>query len=44
MFLTDAEGSQIPGAEPCHLVDQMRHLMQIIVNRLYDFFLKTDDP
>jgi len=44
VFITDAEGRQIPCAEECHLVDvQMRHLMRQIVDRLYTFYLKADD-
>lgn len=41
----DAEGRKIPWPEVSHFDDNaMRDLMRQIVNRLYTFQLKTDDP
>lgn len=45
VFITDADGRQIPWADASHLDDdQMRNLMRQIVDRLYTFHLKADDP
>jgi hypothetical protein len=45
VFITDADGRQIPWTDASHLDDdQMRNLMRQIVDRLYTFHLKADDP
>ena len=45
VFITDADGRQIPWSDASHLDDdQMRNLMRQIVDRLYTFYLKADDP
>ena len=45
VFITDADGRQIPWPDASHLDDdQMRSLMRQIVDRLYTFYLKADDP
>ena len=45
MFITDADGRQFPWSDASHLDDdQMRSLMRQIVDRLYTFYLKADDP
>jgi len=45
VVVIDAEGREIPWAEVSHLDDEaMRALMRQIVNRLYTFHLKADDP
>lgn len=44
VFITDADGHQIPWSDASHLDDdQMRSLMRQIVDRLYTFHLKADD-
>ena len=41
----DADGNRIPWTEVSHITDdQMRDLMQDIVNRLYTFHLCADEP
>ncbi|HEB77539.1 MAG TPA: hypothetical protein ENI90_03300 [Methylothermaceae bacterium] len=41
----DGEGHEIPWAEVSHFDDDaMRALMQHIENRIYTFYLKSDDP
>ncbi|MBF0628351.1 MAG: hypothetical protein HQL91_09020 [Magnetococcales bacterium] len=41
----DADGNEIPWPEVSHLDDdEMKALMKQIVNRLYTFHLKADDP
>jgi hypothetical protein len=41
----DADGNQIPWPEVSHVSDdEMRDLMQEVVNRLYTFHLCADDP
>lgn len=41
----DAEGRKIPWTEVSHIDDgQMRELMKDIVNRLYTFQMRIDDP
>ncbi len=41
----DADGREIPWPEVSHFDnDAMRALMQQIVNRIYTFYLKSDDP
>ncbi|MBF0185783.1 MAG: hypothetical protein HQM06_15550 [Magnetococcales bacterium] len=41
----DAAGNEIPWPEVSHLDDtEMKALMKQIVNRLYTFHLKADDP
>ena len=43
--VVDADGRKIPWLEVSHFDDDaMRDLMRQIVNRLYTFQLKTDDP
>ena len=43
--VVDADGQEIPWIEVSHFGDDaMRDLMRQIVNRLYTFQLKTDDP
>ncbi len=45
VIVIDAAGRKIPWAEVSHFDDDaMRDLMQQVVNRLYTFQLKTDDP
>ena len=45
VMVVDAEGRSIPWTKVSHFDDDaMRDLMQQIVNRLYTFHLKTDDP
>lgn len=45
VFITDADGRQIRWSDASHLDDdQMRSLMRQIVDRLYTFHLKADDP
>ena len=44
VFITDADGRQIPWSDASHLDDdEMRNLMRQIVDRLYTFHLKADD-
>ena len=43
VFITDADGRQIPWCDASHLDDdQMQKLMRQIVRRLYTFHLKAD--
>lgn len=43
--VVDADGNEIPCPEVSHLDDDgMKALMKQIVNRLYTFHLKADDP
>ena len=45
VIVVDAEGRQIPWNEASHIDDnQMRELMKEVVNRLYTFQLRFDDP
>jgi len=45
VMVIDADGREIPWNEVSHLDDEtMRALMRQIVNRLYTFHLKADDP
>lgn len=45
VVVIDAEGREIPRPEASHISDpQMRDLMKDVVNRLYTFMLKVDDP
>ena len=45
VFITDADGRQIPWTDASHLDDdRMRHLMRQIVDRLYTCHLKAGDP
>jgi hypothetical protein len=45
VVVVDATGRKIPWAEVSHFDDEaMRDLMWQIVNRLYTFQLKADDP
>lgn len=45
VVILDADGRRIPWLEASHIDDgQMRDLMSQIVNRLYTFHLKCDDP
>ena len=45
VIVVDAEGREIPWADVSHFDDDaMRDLMRQIVNRLYTFQLKADDP
>ena len=45
VFVEDADGRRIPWSEVSHIdEDEMRALMQEIVNRLYTFHLTADDP
>lgn len=45
VFITDADGRQIPWSDASHLDhDQMRTVMKQIVDRIYTFHLKADDP
>lgn len=44
VFITDADGRQIPWPDASHLDDnQMQSLMRQIVNRLYTFHIKAED-
>ncbi len=44
VFVTDADGRQIPWIDASHLDDdQMRNLMRQIVDRLYTFHIKAED-
>ncbi len=45
VFVLDGNGRRIPWTEVSHIdEDEMRALMQEIVNRLYTFHLEADDP
>jgi hypothetical protein len=45
VFVLDADGRRIPWTEVSRINDiEMRDLMRDIVNRLYTFHLKADDP
>ena len=45
VMVVDAEGNKIPWSEVSRCDDnEMRELMQQVVNRLYTFHLKGDDP
>ena len=45
MVVVDAEGQRIPWPEVSRFDDnEMRDLMREIVNKLYTFFLKAEDP
>jgi len=45
VFVVDADGRRIPWSEVSRIdEDEMRQLMQEIVNRLYTFYLEADDP
>lgn len=45
VVVLDADGRKIPWAEVSHINDdQMRALMKEIVNRLYTFQMRIDDP
>ncbi len=45
VWVTDADGRKIPWPDASHIDDdQMRSLMRRIVDRLYTFHLKADDP
>lgn len=45
VVVIDATGNRIPWAEVSRVDDEeMRALMRDVVNRLYTFHLKTDDP
>ena len=45
VFVLDADGRRIPWTEVSRIDDdEMRTLMQEIVNRLYTFHLEADDP
>lgn len=45
VFVLDAEGRKIPWPKVSHIDDaQMRELMKEIVNRLYTFQMRIDDP
>lgn len=45
VVILDAEGRKIPWLEVSHIDDaQMRDLMKQIVNRLYTFHMRIDDP
>ena len=45
VIVVDAEGRQIPWNEASHIDDnQMRELMKEVVNRLYTFQMRFDDP
>lgn len=45
VFVVDADGTSIPWTEVSHIDDnEMRALMQDIVNRLYTFHLEANDP
>ena len=45
VIVLDAEGRKIPWAEVSYIDDdQMRELMKEIVNKLYTFQMRIDDP
>ena len=45
VFVLDGNGRRIPWTEVSHIdEDEMRALMQEIVNRLYTFHLEVNDP
>lgn len=45
MIVLDAKGRKIPWTEVSHIDDdEMRELMKDIVNRLYTFQMRIDDP
>lgn len=45
VVVVDADGRKIPWPEVSHIDDaQMRELMKEIVNRLYTFHMRIDDP
>lgn len=45
VFVLDAEGSRIPWTEVAHVDDaQMRDLMREIVDGLFTFHMRSDDP
>ena len=45
VVVIDAEGNHIPRVEVSRIDDdEMRTLMRDVVNRLYTFHLKSDDP
>ncbi len=45
VIVLDAEGRKIPWPEVSHIDDdQMRELMKDVVNRLYTFQMRIDDP
>lgn len=45
VFVVDADGRRIPWSEVSRIDDdEMRQLMQEIVNRLYTFHLEANDP
>lgn len=45
VVVRDADGREIPWTRISHIDDDhMRALMRQVVNRLYTFHLKTDDP
>jgi len=45
VVVLDAEGRKIPWADVSHIDDaQMRELMKDVVNRLYTFQMRIDDP
>lgn len=45
VFVLDADGQRIPWTEVSRIDDdEMRDLMRQIVNRLYTFHIKADDP
>ncbi|MDF1856774.1 MAG: hypothetical protein P1U48_15210 [Pseudooceanicola sp.] len=45
VLVIDAEGREIPWLEAAHIDDaQMASLMRDIVNRLFTFHMKSDDP
>ncbi len=45
VVVVDAEGRKIPWVEASHIDDnQMRELMKNVVNRLYTFQLRMDEP
>lgn len=45
VVVLDAEGRKIPWPEISHIDDaQMREMMKEIVNRLYTFHMRIDDP
>lgn len=45
VFVVDAEGNRIPWREASHIDDdEMRDLMRQVVNRLYTFHLRIEEP
>jgi len=45
VFVHDAQGREIPWTDVSHIDDaEMKALMKEIVNRLYTFLLRSDDP